>query len=114
MSIEGDAAVKPEIMRSIEGLEPALREFLAWADAQFGTRPKDGRWKLAHLAPEIVELIENPVPDEFVDCLGLLVHAAACYDIRLAEAIRQKLPLLRARRWNRPDANGVVEHVREP
>lgn len=87
----------------------------AWANATFAP---DGGYRgqsiVAHLAKEVVELAENPRDMvEVADCMLLLMHLAHQNGGDLRSAMARKLEINRHRKWGKPDANGVVEHVRE-
>lgn len=77
--------------------------------------------KVAHLKEEIEELSIDVKIDsvnkelEFADCLMLLFGAAASsgmsYEI-ICHAIDAKMEINRIRKWDKPDANGVVHHIK--
>jgi hypothetical protein len=46
------------------------------------------------------------------DVVMALSSVARARGVSLADAIAAKLAVCKARRWGRPDADGVVEHVR--
>lgn len=92
-------------------LDSALDEAHAWARATFPTETTEGVVK--HLQKEVGELAKEPGdPGEIADVLILLARLADRHGIDLAEAVRDKLAILRTREWGEPDADGVVEHVR--
>lgn len=96
------------------GLNEVARICGAWANATFAP---DGGYRgqsiVAHLAKEVIELAENPHDMvELADCALLLFHLAHQNDGNLQAAIAQKLEINKRRKWDKPDANGVVEHVR--
>lgn len=80
--------------------------------------------KIAHLKKELPELEEAIKNDwlqtstfmEFADCFFLLFGAAAAcghsYE-DIISAIDQKFEINKARQWGKPDADGVVEHIRD-
>ena len=92
-----------------------LQDDLAqWSDQQFGhnrppTRP------INHLKREIDELSEAPNdPMEYADCLLLLIDAfrmAGGNADELVEFGFKKLAINRQRKWGKPDAHGVTEHI---
>jgi len=76
---------------------------------------------VAHLRREVEELAtaSQGTPNaaelaEAADCLLLLFHLAHKRGYDLLEAARYKFAINRERQWGKPDAEGVVEHVREP
>lgn len=87
-----------------------------WSDATFGGH-RDPRGCLCHLAKEVDELREAPADImEYADCLTLLLDAARRAGIDGDDILRasyRKLEINKRRQWGAPDANGVVEHVRE-
>jgi NTP pyrophosphatase (non-canonical NTP hydrolase) len=84
---------------------------------------------VAHLGREVAELAEveaTPFPDrdrpasarglagrEAADCLLLLLHYAHQRGFSLREAAEAKFAAIQGRTWGEPDAEGVVEHVRD-
>jgi len=97
------------------GLDGALREVLAWSRETFPNRTALPTAR--HLAREAAELIDaierdDPVHYEVADVLMLLTALADCTGVDLEGAVREKLPIVKARRWAPPDAQGVREHVR--
>ena len=91
-------------------------EAARWADKQFGVcRKPDG--PVAHLVKEVQELRDHPYDDmEYADCLMLILDAAHCAGIGADDLLStawEKLAINRdLRNWGKPDADGVVEHVR--
>lgn len=78
--------------------------------------------KIAHLNQEIKELkhdLENNNPDrrlEFADCFILLFGAASLDGMNyfdILKAIDEKMKVNYARKWGKPDADGIVNHVKE-
>lgn len=97
------------------GLNDSVRTCGAWANATFAA---DGGYRgpgiVAHLAKEVAELAENPRDmEELADCMLLLFHLAHQNGGNLQAAIARKLEINKRRKWGKPDAQGVVEHVRE-
>ena len=91
-----------------------VRKAGTWADATFAP---DGGYRgpgiVAHLKKEVVELAENPRDmEELADCMLLLFHLAHQNGGNLQSAIARKFAINQRRKWGKPDANGVVEHVR--
>jgi hypothetical protein len=77
--------------------------------------------KLAHLAQELPELnydLINNKPErrlEFADCFFLLFGAAAADGMSyedICAAIQEKFEINKARKWGKPDADGVVNHIK--
>jgi hypothetical protein len=82
-----------------------------WANNTFGKgQTIDGI--LNHLVKEVTEFLETQEPDEAADIVLLLCQHAheKGYDL-LAEA-RKKHEINVKRKWGKPDANGVIEHIR--
>lgn len=93
-------------------LDALTREIVEWQRETFphGTPASC----VAHLVEEVAELSANPTdPSEIADCYFLIVGAANRAGVDLVAAVRDKLAVNRARVWGNPDANGVVNHVRE-
>lgn len=49
--------------------------------------------------------------EEIADCNMLLLHLCHRRQIDLDEAMRQKFEINKVRRWGKPDAEGVCEHI---
>jgi NTP pyrophosphatase (non-canonical NTP hydrolase) len=106
--------LKPET--AAKRLFNAIRE---WQTSTFGNA--NSLSKLAHLQEELDELqkaIKENDPNrrfEYADCFLLLYGAAGAdgmtYD-DIFKAIEQKLAINKKRKWGKPDANGVVHHVK--
>jgi len=90
-------------------------EVSRWGGQQFGITDNP-RSTIAHLRKEVGELLDEPYDsDEYADCLTLLLHAAHIAGISVETIIDvswEKLDINRHRDWGEPDADGVVEHVR--
>lgn len=86
--------------------------------------------KLHHLQQEVKELMEavsnedhtidheaiRKTKMEFADCFTLLFGAACAYGMSyddICKAIFDKMEINKKRKWGKPDANGVVNHVKE-
>lgn len=71
----------------------------------------------AHLVKEANELRDNPRDImEMADCMNLLMDTcrrAGYTATDLLDAVDRKLDILPGRKWGPPDANGVIEHIRE-
>ena len=59
------------------------------------------------------QLLKQEVAMEAADCYMLLLHLCFRNGIDLETAAREKFEVNKARTWGKPDAEGVVEHVRE-
>ncbi len=82
-----------------------------WQLATFPKATRESKYK--HLQKEMLELGEDlSNPKEIADCLLLLIGIACIQGYDPAVLIRQKLAINKARKWGKPDADGVVEHVR--
>lgn len=86
-----------------------------WAEATFPHSTPESI--VAHLRREVEELATAVAEREGIiweasDCALLLLHLAHKRGFSLDEAARSKLETNRLRTWGRPDAEGVVEHVR--
>lgn len=78
--------------------------------------------KIEHLKEEIEELfsdVEFGLKDfarhEFADCFILLFGAAASFGMSykdICQAIDEKMVINNGRKWSKPDANGVVYHIK--
>ena len=78
--------------------------------------------KIEHLLQEIQELKEDIINNnpnrrlEYADCFFLLFGCAAAdgmnYD-SIVSAIDEKFEINRNRKWGKPDANGVVNHLKD-
>jgi hypothetical protein len=100
--------------RSLDWLEGAA---LAWQSVTFPHRTQHSI--ATHLRKEARELVgtdDEPAtefpPDEMADVFLLLVALAKECGVDLAHAVAAKLEENYARTWGKPDADGVVEHVR--
>lgn len=77
--------------------------------------------KLAHLKQEIEELEKdicevNPKRHlEYADCFFLIFGAASADGFSyedIISAIDEKFAINKSRKWGKPDANGVVNHIK--
>lgn len=90
----------------------------AWGSATFPNGTVHG--VAAHMGEEVDELFystrdgnaEN-AKDEVADIVILAIQYASVAGFNLYEAIEAKMARNRLRSWQKPDANGVVRHVRE-
>lgn len=94
-------------------------EITKWQAETFGHATADS--KIAHLKQEVDELADDVAnksvnaASEFADCFILLFGAAASYGMTytdICEAVCNKMKINRARTWGKPDANGVVNHIK--
>lgn len=90
-----------------------------WSRTTFGSDAERGpAGPLAHMAKEIAEVQANPKDlMEYADLLLLLFDACrrAGFNFhQLRRAACEKLKINKARKWGKPNADGSVEHVREP
>ncbi len=94
---------------SLPSLDALAVEARAWGNATFATATPAS--KAEHLRREAVELCRAPHDvEEMADVFLLLAHLSDGLD--LAGAVRAKLDKNKQRTWGKPDADGVVEHVR--
>ena len=98
--------------------EQQFNEISAWQRETFGQATPLS--KIAHLAEELQELVSdlksnNPARRlEFADCFFLLFGSAAADGMTyqdICQAIQEKFEINKARKWGKPDENGVVQHV---
>lgn len=86
-----------------------------FSDGVFGK--SDPVAKLRHLAEEVQELIEAPQDRmEWADCTILLIDAARKAGLSmddLHKAARDKLEINKKRKWGKPNAAGIVNHIRQ-
>lgn len=77
--------------------------------------------KIAHLEEEIKELtidLQNHIDNrhlEYADCFFLLFGAAAADGMSyqdICKAIDEKFVINKNRQWGKPDASGVVNHIK--
>jgi hypothetical protein len=106
-----------QLKESGKGFQYFQHELGVWSDNAFGlNRPPTA--PLHHLLKEVEELIdkEGKDPEEFADCLMLLLDAARMANLNTKELLKQcnlKLDICKGRQWGKPDPNGVVEHIKE-
>ena len=63
---------------------------------------------------EIEELSQHPGdPYEAADIFLLLIHHAHANGYDLLTATNKKFEIIKKRKWQKPDENGVVRHVKE-
>ena len=98
-----------------------MRDCGEWSDKTFGHSwgdgDKAGIGSLYHLREEVDELIDNPSDqEEWADVLTLILDAARRRTISAADLISwsyEKLFKNKKRKWGKPDANGVVHHLKD-
>lgn len=94
------------------GLDALAIEINEWAAVTFPVRTAAS--VAEHLRREAHELAEAPLdPEEMADVFILLANLWKFTGVDLPCAVAAKLAKNRARKWGKPDAQGVVEHVRE-
>lgn len=99
-------------LQPLRSLDQLLSEVCEWADATFPN--SSPRAKVNHLHREVCELIENPSDgSEMADVVIITAHLACGQGIDLKTAIAEKFEIVKGRTWGAPDADGVIEHVRE-
>ncbi len=108
--------------------EKQFNEISTWQKETFGQATPVS--KLYHLVEEIVELkdaINNEdhtidheairnTKMEYADCFFLLFGSAASYGMSykdICEAIQDKFEINKARKWGKPDKNGIVRHIKK-
>jgi hypothetical protein len=92
--------------------ETLFRAIGEWGDRTFPASTDHS--KLIHLAKEFDELREDPGSgEEMADMVMLIAHIAYSHGIDLLAEIERKFQIVQARQWGEPDADGVVEHIRE-
>lgn len=88
-------------------------EHAAWSQAQFGDVSAVGPAK--HLSKEALEVAAAPCdPIEHADCWMLLwdmQRRAGISDEQLAQAIREKLAVNKARAWGKTREGEAIEHA---
>ena len=91
-------------------------EIGAWAVQTFGPGVRF-RQHVEHIRRELYELsgevTDDRVAEEMADVLSLLLAMAHRRGIDLEAALASKFAVNRKRKWGEPNADGVIEHVRE-
>jgi NTP pyrophosphatase (non-canonical NTP hydrolase) len=122
----------------MDKLQQLMNDISEWSDATFG----DGQRNPAivhHLKKEVDELLaqlkksevmryDNSVGigawgrqwsktlEEYADCFMLLLDSAKHFNMTaddLIKVTKDKLEINKQRKWGKPDANGVVEHIKK-
>lgn len=98
--------------RQDSSLEALVAEIAAWGAVTFPESTAESTFR--HLQKEMRELRDADVwdPLEMADMFHLLVQLARVTGDDLAVNIRRKFAINKRRKWQSPDAEGVVEHVR--
>ena len=95
-----------------DSLDLLAQEIRDWQEVTFPRA--HARSVAAHLLKEAKELLEHPHDlDEIADIFLLVVGAASANGVDLAGLVRSKLEENKLRTWGEPDADGVVEHIRD-
>ena len=113
---EALAAGEASLQAKCTEIQRLQNEAGQWADETFDTQ-KGPLPALHHLKKEVDELIKDPNDHtEYADALMLLLNAyrriGGTADQLVANTF-SKLAVCKKRKWGQPDANGVVEHVKE-
>lgn len=88
-----------------------VNDFIDWADQTFPHATP--ATIAAHLKREAEELAAAPEdPSEIADVYLLLLHLESKLPTSLRKAAAAKFSELKRRKWGKPDAEGVVEHIR--
>lgn len=87
-------------------------EISKWADPLFGS-DKNLNGPLRHLERELVEFEKTPNGEELADCILILVHVAHRIGVSAFDECRKKFEIVKTRQWAPPDAQGVIEHIRD-
>lgn len=99
--------------------ENQFNEITEWQKVTFPKATSGS--KIHHLKQEVKELqvdVDEQEPLrrlEFADCLLLLFGAAAADGMTyedICNAIQEKFEINKKRTWGKPDANGVVNHIK--
>jgi NTP pyrophosphatase (non-canonical NTP hydrolase) len=103
-------------------LQKLMNDIHQWADKTFG----EDRLPISiihHLDDEVDELMDalnygttDNINEEFADCLILLLNAASKEGLTAMDLLlnaETKLEVCKKRKWDLPDARGVVKHKRE-
>jgi NTP pyrophosphatase (non-canonical NTP hydrolase) len=115
-----------------------MNEISEWSDNTFGELQRNPAI-VHHLKKEVDELIQaldythllgidesvgagefgrqlSKTKMEYADCFMLLLDSAHHFGLNaenILELTREKLGINKARKWGKPDVNGIVEHIRE-
>jgi len=100
------------INQSSSSVEDLQVEIKAWADQQFPDRT--AHHALSKLVlEEIPEFLHGGLdsPGEYADLMILLLDIASLRGISVAEAVREKMAINRARRWAVDPGTGIAQHI---
>lgn len=99
-------------------LNELIREINTWQSKVFTQATAQSA--AVHLKREADELVHDLVnydydnaAHEIADVFILLAAVTHLSGIDLEEAVEGKMKINRARKWGKPDAQGVVEHIRD-
>ena len=101
-----------------------IKEITEWQDQIFTQATPLSA--VTHLQREVIELTfaiqtrhrkretgKSDIEKELADCQLLLIGVAHLSGIDLETALEEKMRINRSRVWGEPDAQGVIEHVRD-
>ncbi len=121
VKLPGNAAAPGQVEEEARGgrfltsVDDFQAQGAAWAERTFPTSTVSSTF--AHLRKEMGEAEKDPADVvEFADCLILLLRACSLAGHSFSAvfaAARKKQLVNEEREWGQPDAQGVVEHVRE-
>ncbi len=91
------------------------KEVGIWAAVTFAYSTTRSRAEhLKREAGEVLDAAGKPeLGEELADCVILILGLAHMNQISLIDEIRTKFAICKERKWSPPDAQGVIEHVRE-
>lgn len=95
-----------------------IQEITEWQDSVFmEATPLSAATHLQREVRELIFDLKNGNPksseSEMADCFLLIIATAHLSGVDLEAAIEEKMEINRNRVWGKPDAEGVVEHIRE-
>lgn len=93
----------------------ALKEFWKNPETTY-SGGRDGEHRLTPTALKKSIQLEHEKIIEYADCLLLLLDAIHCEKISVKVIVRaayEKLEINKTRKWGTPDANGIIEHIKE-
>jgi len=89
-----------------------------WVDSVPAFKKQTILGVLNHLKKEVKELIANPTdPHEFADCFGLLLGHWTKIGGNAESALQvcyEKLEICKTRTYGKPDADGSIQHIKQP
>lgn len=129
---------KKQRINYMNELQTLMDDISEWSDSTFGAMQRNPAivW---HLKKEVDELIQaldythslgidesvgagefgrqlSKTKMEYADCFMLLLDSAHHFGLtaeNLLALAREKLEINKKREWGKPDADGVVEHIRD-